>query len=181
MKNIKYLLSTLVPAVLGIVALVLVFILDGAIKTKEADVIISTITTTSTVSMMGLIFGSPVVVKTVGNSTTPLDGLTGGMSTLGIISFVLLIIGILVTGYSFTKKKAKSMKLIGNVILVVSGVLMFFLLTLGADIVSTIGSASKNTKFVDFYEGYKLATGAIAYAILAIVGGGLGLFVTVTE
>lgn len=164
-KNKNNLMINVISLIFGIISLVLIFIVTGAL--------IQTDNSKATVPLMGLVFGSPTITSTIGKINTSIS-YTGGMSLTGIISFVLLIIGILFLAISIYKK-SKLISFIGNGCLIASGIVMFFVLNTGLDFTTEIGSFEIKTNFVDFYKNYSIAFGTIIYSILNIVGGGVGL------
>ena len=100
----------------------------------------------------------------------PGEGLSGGLSIFGLISFLALIAGIVLTVISMFK--GEKLGFIGAILVAVAGVLMFFLLTAGT---AVSYEGVEVSSFAEYYAGCKLGFGAIIYAILAILGGGFGI------
>ncbi len=174
-------LFRLVGALLGVLAIVFSFILDGVTKTVEANIGGASSTTTTTVKLFNLMFGSPTMNST--NVTTLLGATTttnatvsygGGMSTFALISFIAVALGVVLLVVSFLIKN-KFASFAGGALLVLGGIFVFLTLTSGADLTTTVGNSTVNTAFADAFKDYKLAIGAYLYGILSIVGGALGI------
>ena len=170
MDFIKKNLSAVIVAVCGLVAIILSLFLAGVIYNPEAELV-------STVSLIGMIFGSGTMVMTgknpfTGEITKENVQLTGGGSTFALISFVVLVIALLIAVLAMFKDNKFSA--IAGLLLIVSGVLMFLLLSAGSSI-TVSESLGLSQEFTKFFEGYRLGIGAIIYAILSILGGALGI------
>lgn len=183
-------LFRLVGALLGVLAIVFSFILDGVKlyveKSAGAGQAGGTLKSTTTVKLFNLMFGSPSFTTTgeltmsIGgtSSTTTIDPTTvsygGGMSTFALISFIAVALGVVLLVVSFLIKN-KFASLAGGALLVLGGIFVFLTLTSGADLTKTVGNSTVNTAFADAFKDYKLAIGAYLYGILSIVGGALGI------
>ena len=100
---------------------------------------------------------------------------TGGLSFFALISFVALIAGIALTIVSIFKNE--KLAFIGAILVAVAGVCMLLALVAGTDYSIAVGGKTMMTaKFADLYEGYDLGIGAIIYGVIAILGGGFGIF-----
>ncbi|MBR2321309.1 MAG: hypothetical protein IKA57_04155, partial [Clostridia bacterium] len=126
-------------------------------------------------NLIGLMFGSTEVVATLGSKTQSIT-YDGGMSIFGLISFIALVGGLALTVLSFFVAD-KKFDTIGAVLVALAGVLVLFLLTAGTDLTgyNGIDMSAHPAEFKEVYENYKLGVGAILYAIVAILGGGIGL------
>ena len=183
-------LFRLVGALLGVLAIVFSFILDGVKYYYEGNGSLfgqsGTVKTNTTVKLFNLMFGSPTFTTT-GEVTTTILGTTstttmdpstvsygGGMSTFALISFIAVALGVVLLVVSFLIKN-KFASLAGGALLVLGGIFVFLTLTGGADLTKTVGNSTVNTAFADAFKNYKLAIGAYLYGILSIVGGALGI------
>ena len=167
-KNVKTLLPVIIVAGAAILALIMALILTGITKTYENT------TAVDTVSLVGMIFGGGPEVSTFGSMSTS-SGYQGGMSIFGLISFIVLLLGIasLVASVFVEDKK---LDLLGAALIALAGILMLLLLSAGTDIVKEVTSnMTVTTTFAEAFEGYSLAAGPIVYAIIAILGGGFGV------
>ena len=168
-KKVQSLLPTIIVGGAAVLALIFGLILPGATATSE--VLGSTVTTT--VNFLGLVFGGATITTQSGNNTNTAT-ITGGMSTMGLISFLALIAGIALIVVSIFVK-GKKFDFIGSICIAVAGVLAFFLLTGGTDITTTLGSLTHATPFTEYFEGVSLGAGAIIYGIVATLGGAFGI------
>ncbi len=144
-------------------AAVLAFIL-GIALTPIADV-------EGEIKLFDLIFGINESQTIPGYGTMKM---TGAMSITGLISFIALVAGIALTVASIFVKD-KNFDFIGAICIAVAGVCMLLLLTVGTDLVQSMGSQSMSMKFADTYGELDLGIGAILYGIVAILGGGFGI------
>ena len=127
-----------------------------------------------TANIFGMAFGGATLTTTIKSTTTSV-AITGGMSIFALISIIALFMGIALSVMSIFSKN-KNLDFLGAILVTISGVLMLFLLTAGTDVVTAeIGSTTITEKFVEYFKEFNLAFGAILYAILAILGGGLGI------
>ena len=166
--------------VVGLVALALILaiFLPGATYYQEETTLGVTSSQSNKINLYSLIFGgiSGTAVSTIGNTVTTNEiSALGGMSIFALISFILLVLGLVAVAASLVVKD-KKLDLIGSALLVLAGILMFLLLVAGADL--TIEGALQNhvVTFKETFEGYKLGIGAILYSILAILAGLFGGF-----
>ena len=164
---LKKYLSAIIVAGAAVLALIFGLILPGAAYTSE----VLGRTTTITVNFLGLVFGGATVTKQTGNTTSTAT-ITGGMSTMGLISFLALIAGIALVVVSIFVK-GKKFDFIGSICIAVAGVLAFFLLTGGTDVTTTLGGLA--IPFTEAFEDYSLGAGAIIYGIVATLGGAFGI------
>ena len=171
----------LIPAFAAIATIILATFLAGVIKVDQATIGSTLLsTTTTTVSLIGLMFGNGTSVsKTVSSNSenitkTPYDG---GMSTFGLIAIILLAIGIVAIVASLFIK-GKKLDFIGSALILLGGIFIFLVLVGGTDLVSTfeIGSyvQTNTVPFADAFEGFKLGAGVYVCAIISILGGLIG-------
>ena len=168
-KNVKTLLPVIIVAGAAILALIMALILTGITKSQTYG----STTAVNTVSLVGMIFGGGPSVGTLGSTSTSTE-YQGGMSIFGLISFIVLLLGVasLVASVFVEDKK---LDLLGAALIALAGILMLLLLSAGTDLARTIGNTTVTTTFAEAFEGYSLATGPIVYAIIAILGGGFGV------
>ena len=169
-KKVQSLLPTIIVGGAAVLALIFGLILPGAGKVEEGLLG----TATYSVPFLGLAFGGATITTQTGNTSTT-ETLTGGMSTMGLISFLALIAGIALVVVSIFVK-GKKFDFIGSICIAVAGVLAFFLLTGGTDVVyEVIGNTTQNVEFTKKFSEYTLGAGAIIYGIIAILGGAFGI------
>jgi hypothetical protein len=181
-KEVKTLLPVIIVASAAILALIMALFLPGASKTVVETGVLTTTTTVFEISLKGLMFGSGPIVTTINNNEPISTNYTGGGSTFGIASFILLVLGILVVAASLFVNNKKDDKLgswvylIGSSLIALAGILILLLLSGGADVVETVYGSLQNVRpFAEKFEGYSLAIGPILYAVFAILGGGFGI------
>ena len=171
-KQVKSLLPIIIVAGAAIVALVVAFLLPGVTKTVEGQIFGGQ--TVYTIALTGLIFGNGPDVAQSGNTTLS-TVYEGGMSTFALISFIVMLAGILALVASVFVE-GKFLDVIGSLLVAVSGVLMLFVLSGGTEVVTDlIGSLQSTKPFIEYFEGYTLAGGPVIYAIIAIIGGAFGI------
>lgn len=134
------------------------------------------------VNLSSLVFGGgKLMMKESGFSGSM--ALFGGISYAGIISFVVMILGVAGIVCSLFVKDAKIAnvaRLAGYCALVVSGILAFLLLTGGSEINTeiTAGDEEGGLPFKAFYGeelDFKLGAGAIVYGVVSILAGVCGV------
>lgn len=160
-------LAVLVPLAAAVLALVLAIFLPGVIAESDNG--------KATISLLAFIFGSATVKSsyTVGNTTINNESAyTGGMSTMGLIAVILLVLGIiaLVAKMFISGKK---LDLIGSLLIVVGGIFLFLCLSAGADVSVT---EKVSITFKEAFESYKLGLGVYVCGIVSILGGGYGIY-----
>ena len=159
-KFIKTNLSAIVLIVAGLVAFLSTIVLPG----------ITTDFGYMHTNLWGLIFGN----ASLSNGTY----ITGGLSIFGLISFIVLCVGI---GFAVTSifKKNKNFEFIGAICITVAGFLMLFVMEVGTDILSETRSSgtvyTKPQKFLLFYLDYQYYIGAIVYVFVAMLGGAMSI------
>lgn len=185
-KEFKALLPVIIVAGTAIISLLMILFLQGATKTVTEVGVLTTKTTISVVSFKGLIFGGGPKVVTVNNGNPTSLTYEGGMSTFGIISLILLVLGVLTVASSifFTDKKQEKTSsiifLVGSSLIALAGLCMLLVLAGGSALITAktvIGNQTFQTTstFAKYFEGFTLASGPIVYALLAILGGGFGV------
>ena len=103
--------------------------------------------------------------------------ITGGLSTFGLISFIVLCVGI---GFAVTSifKKNKNLEFIGAICIMVAGFLMLFVMEVGTDVVTITyedGSSIGGGGFLLYFLDYQYYIGAIVYVFVAMLGGAMGI------
>ena len=173
----------LIPAFAAVAAIILATFLTG-VRAKVDTIIGGTLisTTVSTVSLIGMIFGSGTAVsKTTSDSNVNISEMAydGGMSIFGLIAFILLVLGIIaIVAALFVK--GKKLDLIGSALIVLGGICLFLLLVAGTDLsVTTVIGGYTHTDvnpFKDAFAEYSLGAGVYICAILSILGGLFGAY-----
>lgn len=159
-KFIKTNFSAIILIIAGLVAFLSTIVLPG-ITTHYGHI---------HTNLWGLIFGNA--------SFSRGSYITGGLSTFGLISFIVLCVGI---GFAVTSifKKNKNLEFIGAICITVAGFLMLFVMEVGTDILTKTysdGSVyTKPKKFLLFYLDYQYYIGAIVYVFVAILGGAMSI------
>jgi hypothetical protein len=166
--------------VVGLVALALIlaFAFPGATFYQEETTLGVTSYQSNKISLYSIIFGglSGTSVSAIGNTVTTNEiSVLGGMSYFALISFILLVLGLVLVVASLVVKD-KKLDLIGSALLVLAGIFMFLILVAGADITIEGNVKDHVLTFKEMFEEYKLGAGAIIYAILAILAGLVGGF-----
>ena len=159
MEFIKKNLLAIIVAGAGVLALILGLALEPVAELGED------------VKFFDLVFGFNQSQEIPGYGTLTM---TGGISLTALVSFVALIAGIALTIVSIFKNE--KLAFIGAICIAVAGVLMLLALTVGTEVTQSIGAQKMTFKFADLYEGYDLGIGSIIYGVLAILGGGFGIF-----
>ena len=159
-KFIKTNLSAIILIIAGLVALLSTIVFPG-ITTHSGYI---------HTNLWGLIFGNASF--SIGSY------ITGGTSIFGLISFIVLCVGI---GFAVTSifKKNKNFEFIGAICITVAGFLMLFVMEIGTDILSETRSSgtvyTKPQNLLLFYLYYQYYIGAIVYVFVAMLGGALGI------
>lgn len=156
-------LFELIAICCGILAIVAMFIFTGAKLTSEG-----LLESEASIKLFGLVFGGATLYTSTGDIEVNLDT-TGGLSYLGLISFIVLVLGIILIALPFFKNNLKT-DLLGYLLLIVAGILMFFVLKAGSD----IEFKGATQEFKKMYEEFSLGIGVYLYSILAILGGVVG-------
>ena len=159
MEFIKKNLCALIVAGAGVLALIFGLILPGMTASSTY--------TSSTVGLMGLRVGAPVITNTTGSLSNTVT-YSGGLSIFGLISFLALVAGIALTIVSIFVKD-KKLDLIGAIL--VAGALMFLLMTVGTD----VSYRGMTGTFSEIFGKCTLGAGAIIYGIVALLGGAFGV------
>lgn len=143
--------------ILGVVAIVMGFLAGASYSGKLAGV-----TFTYNWQLFGMMFGK----------WNNMDGTVsdGPLALAGLISFILLVLGIVALVLSFfAKKQEKNLIIIGALLFILAAIFMFLLLAFGVD----YKSGYVTTKFSSVIDGYALGAGAWLWAILALLGAGV--------
>lgn len=133
-----------------------------------------------TSNLFGLMIGFPYVFSSVYGFNGKISGpshigfLHGGMSIFGLISLILLIVSICLIIISLFKKN-KKLELISSILLLITGLLVFALPTIGTEIVSASFSIRIGS-FKLYYSNCRLGVGTIVYGITSMIGGLIGVF-----
>ena len=178
-KEFKALLPVIIASAFALLALLMVVILEGV---SSVETIITT-TTSYQLSFKDVIFGNGTSIIKINNAESAQMTYGNGASTFGIISLIVLVLGILTTASSIFFKDKKMQKTgeivftIGNLLMILSALFMLMLLSGGgADVITAeIGNAKITVPFAEYFEGYTLSAGPIVYAVLSAVGGIAGI------
>ena len=162
-------LSVIVPVVAGIVALLLALLMPGANKITGQS-------SRTEVNLIGLMFGK-VKWTLYGGHLTQTTIYQGSLSYFGLGSIIFLFVGI---GFSIASVyiDGKKLDLIGAILVSLAGVLAFFVLVGGTDVIQNVGMGemySSTTPFAEFYKGWQLSYGVYVYAIICLFGGIFGI------
>ena len=173
MNFIKKNLATLIIACAALLAFVFALFLPGAsYKQTQGGVEVS-----STAALIGIMFGSSKIVSTASGVT--MEALIkGGMSIFGLISVILLALGIAAVIASIFVKE-KKLDLIGSILIVLAGIFVFLTLVAGTNVTAMTMAGETITDlsepFAEVFGEMKLGAGAYVYGILALLGGGFGI------
>ena len=157
MINKKF-LSTLAPAALGVLAIILAMFLRGATLSEEGASIY--------VKMFGVIFGGGKAYAEAFGYEAAVE-FSGGMSYFGMLAFLAVVAGVALLVFAYLKENDLFI-LVGNGLLLIGGLAMLLLLSAGAEI--------EGLPFKDFYGEYNLGLGAYVWAILCSLGGAFGIY-----
>ncbi len=166
-KALKFNPLVLVAVGAAVVAIILATFLPGAIYKTDYG--------TVTITLIGFMFGSLNIksISTLGSLTTTSETtISGGLSTFGLISFILLVIGIVAIVASIFVK-GKKLDLIGSIAVFVAGILLLLLLSAGSNLAVT---QNTSIAFAEYFEEFKLGAGTIICAIICILGGLCGAY-----
>ena len=157
-KFIKTNLSAIILIIVGLIAFISTIVFPGITYSGHNHT-----------NLWGLIFGNASF--SIGSY------ITGGTSIFGLISFIVLCVGI---GFAVTSifKKNKNLEFIGAICITVAGFLMLFVMEVGTDILTETysdGSSVGGGSFLSFYLYYQYYIGAIVYVFVAILGGAMGI------
>jgi hypothetical protein len=170
----------LIPAFAAIAAIILATFLTGVRVYEESYINGSFLgSTLKTVSLLSFIFGSTSYeLTTVLGSNEPdvsQFAYAGGVSTFGIIAFILLALGVVAIVASLFVK-GKKLDLIGSMLIVLGGICLFLVLVAGSNVTYTSLFNEQIVAFKEFFEGFKLGAGVYICAIISILGGLFGAY-----
>lgn len=155
----------------AVLAILCIF-LPGCINTLTATVFGQTITTETKVLLYGLVFGNPEVIITVTSAGSTSMVFEGGLSYLGLIGFILVAIGLVVTLLSlFFKRQAKLICVLAFLIILIGACLMMAVLTCGSD----VAYQGLTSSFTDTYEEFDLGVGTILFFVSGLISSGFVL------
>ncbi|MBQ8196558.1 MAG: hypothetical protein IJZ73_00670 [Clostridia bacterium] len=172
----------LIPAFAAVAAIILATFLTGVRFYEESYSSINGSfigSTLKTVPLLSFIFGSSSYeLTTVLGSNEPdvsQFAYAGGVSTFGIIAFVLLALGVVAIVASLFIK-GKKLDLIGSALIVLGGICLFLVLVAGFNVTYSSLFTEQIVAFKEFFEGFKLGAGVYICAILSILGGLFGAY-----
>ncbi len=165
MEFIKKNLLAVIVAGAAVLALILGLIFPGVVAEMNGGKF--------TIGILGMAFGGAEYKVSAGGTTMTAKIGDGGMSIFGLISLIALLVGLVLVVVSMLKGQEASF--IGSALIAFAGVCMLLLLVAGTDVSQTVAGTTRTTKFTTMFEEFKLGFGAIIYAIIAIIGGGLGV------
>lgn len=170
---IKENLSSLILILLAIFALIVAIGLPGATysfaESEEVDA-------NGEINLISLMFGSGEIINRVEQTVTR-QAYSGGLSFVALFSFVLLVASVVLIVLDFIFK-GKNLKFYGSICMVVSGIAIFFSLTLGTPFV--VGNVELS--FKDFWvttnapSDWHIGLACFLYAVPTIIGGGMVFF-----
>jgi len=172
----------LIPAFAAVAAIILATFLTGVRFYEESYSSVNGSfigSTLKTVPLLSFIFGSSSYeLTTVLGSNEPdvsQFAYAGGVSTFGIIAFVLLALGVVAIVASLFIK-GKKLDLIGSALIVLGGICLFLVLVAGSNVTYSSLFTEQIVAFKEFFEGFKLGAGVYICAILSILGGLFGAY-----
>ena len=125
---------------------------------------------TTTISLAGLIFGNGTIETIIG-SVSNKSKLDGGLSIMGLISFICIVLAIIIIIIKIFMKK-DNIELLAGLLLIIGGIFMFMIKMAGTDIAINIAqSLSKSVSFKEYFKDFSLVSGPILYAIFSLLGG----------
>ena len=137
-------------------------------------------TVISNISLFGLIFGNGLIkVSTevtagsgsLGGNSDPIQ-LYGGMSTLALISFLAIALGVVFSLLAiFLRKGRKGLLGFAGLLVVVGAALIFALKVTGTPIGIT-QDGERTLDFVKYFADYNYGIGTILYFISSLIGSG---------
>ena len=180
----KIKLSSLVPLFASALAIVALFFLPGLVKNEYGHTDYAPLYTFS-VNMLGVIFGNAHTIfatrhhfdgRIVGFNYEKLQ-VDGGASYFGILSFILLVVGMGFIVFSLFSKKTK-FELVGSICIAVSSLLIFSISADGTAILSapSFRYGSSEYTFSAFYGNCRFGAGTIVYAIATMLASTFGIF-----
>lgn len=168
-KETKEALTIIVPVVAGILAFLLALLTPGAYKSTGQ-------TSHTEVNLIGLMFGK-IKYTIFGGHLSDVEYYNGALSLFALLSVICLFVGIALSVAS-VYFKGKILTLIGAILILVSGVLIFFTLVVGSSVVYSAGMGgmySSEIPFSEFFHGWGLGYGVYIYGIVCITGGAFGV------
>lgn len=172
----------LIPAFAAVAAIILATFLTGVRVYEESYSSLNGSflgSTLKTVPLLSFIFGSTSYELTTVLGTNEPDvsqfAYAGGVSTFGIIAFVLLALGVVAIVASLFVK-GKKLDLIGSMLIVLGGICLFLVLVAGSNVTYTSLFSEQIVAFKEFFEGFKLGAGVYICAIISILGGLFGAY-----
>lgn len=150
---------------MAIVAIILSFVLSGAVVYDVSETIIGEYEKTISESVK-------LSTLTFGFWTSKLDG---GISYFAFLSFFIVFAGVLLVLADLCVEN-KKLGLVGSALLIFGGLLILLVLNNGTDlhkeVESIFNTANRySVSFKDYYEEYSLGIGTYAWLILCVIGG----------
>ena len=167
MKINKYIPAIIIAAT-SVLSMLLTAFLPGAVYDGKVDGSV----VPTTVSLIGMMFGSSELY-TVTTKRIIEAPYIGGLSTFGLIAFILLALGLLCIIISVVIEK-HSLVGIGAILSLLAGVAVILLLVGGTNITAVTENDflyESNYKFNYFFDGFKMGIGAILFAALNFASG----------
>lgn len=167
MKTKKY-ITVIIIAATSVFSMFLTAFLPGVIYEGKVDGSV----VPTTVSLVGMMFGSSELY-TVTTKRTIEAPYIGGLSTFGLVAFIMLALSLLCVIIAIVIEK-NSFVGIGAAFSVLAGIAVLFILVGGTNITAVTENNylyDSNYKFSYFFNGFKLGAGTIIFSILNFTSG----------
>ena len=166
-----------VLSVLLAIAAIIFITFPGFVKSDSAS---------QTYSLFGFIFGKLTYVTNKGNTTT-ITTYNGGLSTFALISFILVISGLILLIFALPNRKLRFLLLLAGILLIAGSVCIWLIKTNGSEIsfgklevggyqieykesFSEFVNTTKSTTLFSLKD-YNFGYGLICYFTLSLVAG----------
>lgn len=166
-----------VAALFVVLAFIFMFTLPGA----SISVTQEGITAEGYIKMSAFVFGGGNITISLLGMKLDIMSFKGGLSIFGLVAFILLVFGFVLTIFSLAlRKHAKGFALFAVFVLLLAGISSFLLTTAGTSTMLTMMGETEASKvsWIEFVDGLHLGSGTIVFGIFSILASVL-LFVDV--
>jgi len=130
-------------------------------------------------NLIYFIFGKGKLVTSYQDETILYESLSsGGISYFAVVSFIFVCIGVALLIWGIISNRLL-IKIKGNVCMIISAILMFFIRVEGNSLIFGEGRNGYIYDYRDFYKNGDIGSGVIWWSILCFAGGVLGIVIVI--
>ncbi len=157
-----------VAALFIVLAFIFMFTLPGA----SISVTQEGVTAEGYIKMSAFVFGGGNITISLLGMKLDIMSFKGGLSIFGLVAFILLVFGFVLTIFSLAlRKHAKGFALFAVFVLLLAGISSFLLTTAGTSTMLTMMGETEASKvsWIEFVDGLHLGSGTIVCGIFSIL------------